>query len=88
MGQLIPGTYAVKTEATGFQSELVNDVKVNVGSISTVNVTMQVGQVTQQVEVTAAAPVLDTATATVGTVVGITGQSLPAFSVSQAGALR
>jgi hypothetical protein len=31
---------------------------------------MQVGQVTQQVEVTAAAPVLDTANATVGTVVG------------------
>jgi hypothetical protein len=70
VGQLIPGTYSVKAEVSGFQSEVVNDVKVDVGSVSNVNVRMQMGQVTQQVEVTAAAPVLDTTTATVGTVVG------------------
>jgi hypothetical protein len=70
VGGLIPGSYSVKTEASGFQSEVVNNVQVIVGSVSTVNVTMQVGQVTQQVEVSAAAPVLDTANATVGTVVG------------------
>ena len=70
VGQLVPGNYSVKTEASGFQTAVVENVKVDVGRDSTVNVTMQVGQVTQQVEVTAAAPVLDTANATVGTVVG------------------
>lgn len=70
IGQLIPGTYSVKTEIAGFQTQVVGHAKVDVGADSTVNVTMQVGQVTQEVEVQATAPVLETTNATVGTVVG------------------
>src|SRR5207248_4795734 len=70
VGQLIPGAYSVKAEISGFQTAVADDVKVDVGSDATVNVTMQVGQVTQQVEVQATAPALVTTNATVGTVVG------------------
>lgn len=70
VGQLVPGVYSVKAESTGFQVEVVDDVKVDVGTDSTVNVTMQVGQVTQEVTVGAKAPVLETTNATVGTTVG------------------
>jgi len=70
VGQLVPGSYSVKSEISGFQTGIVEHVKVDVGADSTVNISMQVGQVTQQVEVTASAPVLETTNATVGTVVG------------------
>lgn len=70
VGELVPGNYSVKAESAGFQTELVDNVKVDVGSDATVNVTMQVGQVTQQVQVEARAPVLETTNATVGTTVG------------------
>jgi hypothetical protein len=70
VGELVPGTYTVKAETSGFQTELVDNVKVDVGVDATVNVTLSVGQVTQQVQVEAKAPVLETTNATVGTTVG------------------
>ncbi|HXJ93259.1 MAG TPA: carboxypeptidase regulatory-like domain-containing protein [Terriglobia bacterium] len=70
VGQLVPGVYSVRAESTGFQTSITDDVKVDVGTDSTVNVTMQVGQVTQEVTVGAKAPVLETTNATVGTTVG------------------
>jgi hypothetical protein len=70
VGELVPGNYTVKTEVPGFQTELVQGVKVDVGTDSTVNVTLRVGQVTQEVTVGAKAPVLETTNATVGTTVG------------------
>ncbi len=69
---LLPGVYTVKAEHAGFQLTEVQAVTVPVAVIVTVNITMPVGTVTQTVEVTAAAPLLQTASATVGTVVNNT----------------
>jgi hypothetical protein len=69
---LLPGVYTVKAEKPGFQVTDVTAVTVPVAVIVTVNIVMPVGAVTQTVEVTAAAPLLQTASATVGTVVNNT----------------
>lgn len=66
---LTPGTYAVSVEAKGFTAGKVENIKIDVTQTRSVNVTLQVGVVTQQVEVQASATPLDTATATTGTVI-------------------
>ena len=57
---LIVGTYDVKVEAPGFQASVQKAVQVNVDAAVQVNATLQLGQVTQTVEVTAAVPMLKT----------------------------
>ena len=69
---LIPGTYSVKAEHAGFQIAEVKAVELSVATTLTINITLQVGTVTQTVEVSAVAPQLDTSTGTVGTVVNNT----------------
>ena len=69
VGSLQPGTYTVRAEHAGFQVTQATDAIVHVAAILTVNIVMQVGTVTQTVVVTAAAPLLQTASATIGAVV-------------------
>ena len=57
-GQLIPGQYQVTIEASGFQKTISNPITVQVDQVARFDVAMQVGNVTQEVEVTAAAPLL------------------------------
>src|SRR5579863_2083618 len=57
-GQLIPGQYQVSIEASGFQKTVSNPITVQVDAVARFDVVMQVGNVTQEVEVTAAAPLL------------------------------
>lgn len=59
------GKYTVTAEATGFSSASVREVSVELNRTATVNVTLQVGQVSTSVEVQEAAATLDTATAQV-----------------------
>ncbi|MFZ0594802.1 MAG: carboxypeptidase regulatory-like domain-containing protein [Bryobacteraceae bacterium] len=59
-GQLIPGTYKVTIEAPGFQKVVSNDIIVVVDQSARYDASLQVGQATQEVEVTAAAPLLQT----------------------------
>ena len=59
-GQLIPGTYKVTVEATGFSKVVSSDLTVQVDQATQFNAAMQVGNVNQTVEVTAAAPLLQT----------------------------
>ncbi len=56
--QLTPGTYRVEVEATGFRKATANDVTVNADTSSRVDVKMEVGNVSEAVEVTAEAPLL------------------------------
>jgi len=65
--QLIPGTYQVEVENPGFRKSISKDIVVNVDQGSRVDLILQVGDVTQEVEVTAAAPLLQTDRADVAT---------------------
>jgi hypothetical protein len=65
--RLIPGTYRVKVEAPSFKAAVVETVVVNVDTASTVNLTLQAGQVTEQITITADAPLLKTDRADVAT---------------------
>jgi hypothetical protein len=64
------GTYSVSAEKTGFQKSIENGIKVDVQARVQVDLTLQLGAVTQEVEITGAAPLLDTQSASVGQVVG------------------
>lgn len=59
-GQLIPDQYTVTIEAPGFNKVVSNPLTVQVDQAAQFNASMQVGNVQQQVEVTAAAPLLQT----------------------------
>src|SRR3954466_8032897 len=66
-GQLIPGSYAVDVEATGFQKASFKNIPVQVDNAARVDATLQPGNVSQTVEVTAAAPTLQSDRADVST---------------------
>jgi hypothetical protein len=65
--RLIPGVYRVKVEAPNFKSAVVDAVVVNVDTASTVNATLQTGQVSEEITITAEAPLLKTDRADVAT---------------------
>jgi hypothetical protein len=58
--QLNPGQYKVKVAATGFREEEVGPVTVAVSQVAMVDVRLEVGRVTQLVEVTAQAAIIST----------------------------
>src|SRR5690348_16182118 len=63
------GSYKIDVTAQGFQTTSQRDVTVEVSSNVLANFQMQPGSVTQMVEVTTAAPVLETQSASVGQVI-------------------
>jgi hypothetical protein len=69
---LIPGTYSVTVTATGFQKFVRENVVLTVDSTVTVDARMQLGQVTQEVTVTGAAPLLQAQKADVSATLGAT----------------
>ncbi|WP_263366306.1 carboxypeptidase-like regulatory domain-containing protein [Edaphobacter bradus] len=60
------GTYVLKAEAPGFRTFTVIGVEVHIQNILTIDVKFEAGQVTQQVEVTASAPLLQAENGSVG----------------------
>ncbi|MGH9403619.1 MAG: carboxypeptidase-like regulatory domain-containing protein, partial [Terriglobia bacterium] len=64
------GTYTVEASFRGFQQAVHKDVSVQVQANVNVSFALQTGSVTQTVQVTAAPPLLETASASVGQVVG------------------
>jgi hypothetical protein len=65
--RLLPGTYEVKAEIGGFKSAVVPEVRVNVDTQTPVNFELQLGEVTESVEVTGGSPLLKTDRADVST---------------------
>jgi uncharacterized membrane protein len=63
------GRYTVTVSASGFKTFISKEVKVDVGVPATLNASLEIGDVTQVVEVTAGGEVLQTQTATVGTTI-------------------
>lgn len=59
-GQLIPDPYKVTIEAPGFQKVTSNEIPVSVDQAAKFDAALKVGDVNQTVEVTAAAPLLQT----------------------------
>jgi len=56
---LPPGTYTLKVEKTGFRPYVQSGVVLAVGQAASQDVTLELGAVTQQLTVTAAAPMLN-----------------------------
>ena len=66
---LAPGKYSLKTEAPGFRSESVTGILLNVGTHLNKDVALTVGNVQEQVTVTAEVPPIDTSKGDVSGVV-------------------
>src|SRR6266853_1403924 len=66
---LPPGTYTVKVEKAGFKTVIRNQIELQVQQSARVDFEMQVGQVSESIEVRASATLLATEDATVGTVI-------------------
>ncbi len=62
---LPPGTYTVKTDLTGFQSVVRENVVVLVGQTTPLDLAMRVASVAETITVTGSSPVIDTTSATV-----------------------
>jgi hypothetical protein len=72
------GTYTLKVSAPGFQTSAYPAFTLQLNQTARVNVQMKVGQVSETVEVTGSAPVLQSQTAEVGTVIDArTSDNLP-----------
>ena len=63
------GEYTVKATATGFGTQVVSDVQIDVQSRPSIDFTLKIGDASQTVQVESAAPLLNTQTADVGGVV-------------------
>ena len=66
---LDPVTYSITVEMAGFKKAVVENVKVDTATIVTGNVTLETGAVTEQVSVTADAPLINTETGTTSTTI-------------------
>ena len=66
---LVPGTYSIKVEHTGFKSYTRTGIAVRVNDQITIDASMEVGQASQSVVVNAETLLLDTSAASIGHVV-------------------
>ena len=64
------GPQEIRASKTGFKSEIRSGVQLAVGQEAVVNLTLEVGEVAEQVTVTGEAPVVNTTTASVSGLVG------------------
>ncbi len=72
------GTYSLKVSAPGFQTSIYPPFTLQLNQTARVNISMKVGQVSETVEVTGSAPVLQSQSAEVGTVIDSrTSDNLP-----------
>jgi outer membrane receptor protein involved in Fe transport len=72
------GSYVVRAEAQGFKKVTTNPITLESGQIARVNLSLELGTVSEQVEVTGVNPILQTENAVVGEVItGATVVALP-----------
>ncbi|MBM3740933.1 MAG: carboxypeptidase regulatory-like domain-containing protein [Acidobacteria bacterium] len=69
MTLLPPGTYTVSVEAAGFRKTVQNEVRLQINQRLRLDMALQVGQVSETVEVTAAPPLLESNSSSVGSVI-------------------
>jgi len=66
---LIPGEYKLTTEKTGFDKNVTSDIRVSLQQTIDLNISLKVGQVSTQVDVSANVAQLSTSTSSVATVI-------------------
>ncbi len=66
---LAPGRYKLQAELQGFKTSVISEITLQVAQQARVDVELQVGEVTQTIDVVGAAPVIDTESPTIGSVV-------------------
>src|SRR6266849_8182751 len=69
---LLPGTYEIRAAAQGFSSVVQTGITLTVGEQQVLNFTLQVGQITQTVEVTTEAPNVQLASSSISAVINST----------------
>lgn len=75
---LNPGTYRVDVDLTGFKHLTLSNLQVQVGGTARADASLQIGNVSETVEVSSAAPLIQTDTANLGGVIeGRTIQDIP-----------
>ncbi len=85
-GELPAGLYTITVTKSGFETKVVRDVRVVVGTATRIDVVLAVGQVTQQVQVTAQAALLQTDTTSLGS--SLSTNQIIDLPLSLAGTLR
>ena len=80
IGPLVPGTYELRISRTGFKTAVRTGVVLQTGATLKIDVALDLGDVSERIEVTAAAPMLQTQEASVGGV--ITTQQLERIPVN------
>ncbi len=68
--QVIPGNYQIKAAASGFRNLTIANIRLLVNNPATVNVRLEVGQVTETVAVSAEALQVNTVDASIGNAIG------------------
>jgi hypothetical protein len=69
IGALIPGSYKLEIEKTGFKTIIKPDLILHVQDVATINFGMSVGSVSESITVSGGAPLVDTESSSVSTVV-------------------
>jgi hypothetical protein len=69
---LLPGNYEITVSAPGFATQVRTGISLDVGAQQVLNITMQVGQVNEKVQVTGEAPTVQLATSSISAVVNST----------------
>ncbi len=78
---LLPGAYRVRAEKTGFKRSLQTGVEVRVSETTDLEISMQAGEISEAVEVSASTPLLDTAGSSLGQLIDERRvQELPLFA--------
>jgi hypothetical protein len=67
--ELKPGTYTVKAEQKGFKTALEASFKLDINQVVRVDFSLVIGSIEQQVEVTSAAPLIESETSSLGQVI-------------------
>jgi hypothetical protein len=66
---LIPGTYSVAVEAKGFKKSVRQNIEVRVGDRLSLDLALEIGAVSETVNITSDAPLLETSSASAGQVI-------------------
>ena len=66
---LMPGTYTIRTALTGFQGQAREGIVLNIGQELTIDLSMSLAGVAEQVVVTGEAPIIETTASRIGSVV-------------------